>query len=87
MTGLLVALYIECQYRIFRSDSKRTRCTLNKRDTTVTADRKATADWNFNIMQMSYQHLFDTTKLQIVSNVIEGSEDNALYPFETILQA
>ena len=38
-------------------------------------------------MQMGYQHLFDTTKLQIVSNVIEGSEDNALYPFETVLQA
>ena len=87
MTRPLGALYIECQYRILRSDSKRTRRPLNKRDTTITADGKATADWNFNIMQMSYQHLFDTTKLQIVSNVIEGSEDNALYPFETVLQA
>ena len=38
-------------------------------------------------MQMDYQHLFNTTKLQIVSNGIESSEDNTLYPFETILQA
>ena len=87
MTRLLGALYIECQYRILRSDSKRTRCTLNKRDTTVTADRETTADRNFQIMQMGYQHLFNTTKLQIVSNGIEGTEDYALNPFETVLQA
>ncbi len=86
-TGPLGALYIECQYRILRSDSKRTRRPLNKRDTTVTTDRETTADRNFKIMQMSYQHLFDTTKLQIVSNRIEASEDNTLYPFETVLQA
>ena len=86
MTGLLGTLYIECQYRILRGDSKRTRRTLNKRDTTVAADRESTADGNFQIMQMGYQHLFDTTKLQVVSNGIEGSEDNSLHPLEPVLQ-
>ena len=59
MTGLLGTLYIECQHRILRGDSKRTRRTLNKRDTTVAADREAAADRNFQIMQMGYQHLLD----------------------------
>ncbi len=87
MTRLLGAFYIECQYRILRSDSKRTRRTLNKRDTTIATDREATADRDFQIMQMGYQHLFNTTKLQIVSNGIEGTKDNALHPCETVLQA
>ena len=87
MTGLLGALYIECQHRILRGDSKRTRRTLNKRDTAIAANRESTADGNLQIMQMGYQHLFNTTKLQVESNGIEGSEDNSLYPLETVLQA
>lgn len=37
-------------------------------------------------MQVGYQHLFYATVLQIVSNGIECSEDNALNPMETVLQ-
>ena len=83
---LLSALYLECQERALWGDIKRAGCTFNEWETAVAADGETTAYRNVHIVQVGYQHLFYATVLQIVSNGIECSEDNALNPMETVLQ-
>ena len=42
---------------------------------------------NLHVVQVGYQHLFDTAKLQVVLDGFERPEDDALDAFEIQLQA
>ena len=60
--------------------------TLDERDATVAADGETTADWDFVVFEVGYQHLFDTAILEVVLDGAECAEDDTLDAFEIRLQ-
>ncbi len=84
--GLCLSVDIKRQYRLLCCDIECTWSTFDHRNATIASYRETTADRDVIVGQMSRQHLLYTTKLEIVPDSVERSEDDTLDAFEIHLQ-
>ena len=85
-TRLHIALDVVSQRGMVASHIQGARGALDERNATVAADGETTADGDFVVFEVGYQHLFDTAILEVVLNGVECAEDDTLDAFEIRLQ-
>ena len=84
--GLCLPIDIKSQHRLLCRDIECTWSTFDHRNATIASYGEATAYRDVAVSQMSRQHLLYTTKLEIVPDGVERSEDDSLDTFEIHLQ-